>query len=112
MKEIAYSPEAKEDLLGNKYDVTSEFGEVVAKNVLANITKAIRNLAVYERMGTEISRRYEIPCDYLYFFTQKNYVFYRVDGDFIRIIRVLNEKRDFMQLLFGIPTITEDTEEY
>ena len=47
-----------------------------------------------------------------YIVVEKNYVFYRIEEDYVRIIRVLNEREDFMRILFGIITTSEDTEEY
>ena len=33
--------------------------------------------------------------------THRNCVFYRIDGEFIRVIRVLDERRDYLRVLFG-----------
>lgn len=41
----------------------------------------------------------------------KNYVFYRVEGEFIRIIRELDERRDYLAILFGITSGLEEGEE-
>lgn len=112
MREIFYSPESKQDLLDIKRDVLSEFGDEIAKKVLGKITKTIRTLSVHEGMGVELEKQYGIPCEYRLFYTQKNYVFYRVEEEYIKIIRVLNEKRDFMQVLFGIKTTSDETDEY
>jgi len=112
MREISYSPESRQDLLEIKREVSGEFGDDIAKKVLGKITKTIRTLGIHEEMGTELSKKYGISCDYRLFYTQKNYVFYRIEKEYIRIIRVLNEKQDFMQVLFGIRTTTDETEEY
>lgn len=112
MKELFYSPESQQDLLEIKREISIEFGDEVAKKILGKITKTIRTLSVHEEIGTELSKQYGILCDYRLFYTQKNYVFYRIEEEYIRIIRVLNEKRDFMQVLFGIKTTTGETEEY
>lgn len=112
MREIFYSPESKQDLLDIKRDVSIEFGDEIAKKVLGKITKTIRTLSVQEGMGVELSKQYGISCDYRSFYAQRNYVFYRVEEECIKIIRVLNEKRDFMQILFGIKTTNDETDEY
>ncbi len=109
MKEIFYSPESLQDLLDAKKEITIEFGEEVAKRILSKITKTIQNLSIYEEMGVELSKQYEIPCDYRLFYTQKNYIFYRIEDDSIRIIRILDERRDFMQVLFGINTTIQES---
>ena len=54
----------------------------------------------------------EYPTDYHYLVVKPNYIFYRVEGDTVRVIRILNEKQDFLQLLFGISSISEEGEDY
>ena len=34
------------------------------------------------------------------------------EGEFVKMVNILNEKQDFMWSLFGIRTTSEDTEEY
>ena len=38
--------------------------------------------------------------------------FCRVEGDTVKVIRILNEKQDFLQILFGISSISEEGEGY
>ena len=38
--------------------------------------------------------------------------FYRIEGDTVRVIRILNEKQDFFQILFGISSISEEGRDY
>ena len=50
------------------------------------------------------------PTEYPYLYTEINYVFNRLESDRIRVVRVLNEKQDYMQLLFGISIVSNDEE--
>lgn len=52
------------------------------------------------------------PTDYHYLIVKPNYVFYRVEGETVRIIRVLNERQDFLQILFGFSSVSEKGEDY
>ena len=52
--------------------------------------------------GSRLEALIEYPTDYHYLVVKPNYVFYRVEGDTVRVIRILNEKQDFLQILFGI----------
>ena len=54
----------------------------------------------------------EYPTDYHYLVVKPNYIFYRIDDDIVRIIRILNDKQDFLQILFGISSVSEDGEKY
>lgn len=39
----------------------------------------------------------EYPTDYHYLLRKPNYIFYRIEGNAVRIIRILNEKQDFLR---------------
>lgn len=54
----------------------------------------------------------EYPTDYHYLVVKPNYVFYRVENDIVRVIRILNEKQDFLRILFGITSISEESDNY
>ena len=41
-----------------------------------------------------------------------NYIFYRIEEKSVRVIRVLNEKRDFLYVFFGIRMSSEESEDY
>lgn len=53
-----------------------------------------------------------MASDYRYLFVSKNYVFYSIESDCIRIINIYNEKEDFMWLLFGVDTTPQETKDY
>ena len=112
MREISYSPEALDDLLYVKVDIENQYGKEKSEEIIGKITKNISNLKTFPNSGVGLEKRWGIVSDYRYVYTQKNYVFYRIEENYIRIIRVLNEREDFMRILFGIVTASEDTEEY
>jgi len=112
MKEVSYSPEARQDLLILKSNLSFEYGEFIAKKILTKITKSIRMLGFHDNAGIDVSKSTGKACDYKYFFTTKNYIFYRITGNNIRIIRVLNERQDFMRILFGDNTTSKDSEDF
>jgi plasmid stabilization system protein ParE len=103
MVKISYSPEALKDLKNIKENVINEFGDIVAKKVITEITTNIRRLEVFPLSGVNLSKNIDVTTDYYYIFTLKNYVFYRIEQDFIYVVRILNEKQEYMQQLFGTP---------
>lgn len=112
MKIVDISPEAHNDINGVKIYLTDRFGEFTAQRIVGEIYDDLEKLSVFPDMGVDMFARYSIETDYLCLITHKNYAFYRVEGDTIRIIRVLDERRDFMRILFGIVITSEDTEDY
>ena len=112
MKQIDITPRAHEDLADLKTYLLMEFGETCAQRVLGAIYDDVEKLAEFPEMGVNILAKHGIISDYLCLVTHKNCVFYRVEGEFIRVIRVLDERRDYLRVLFGISTSTEESEEY
>lgn len=76
------------------------------------MTRSFRDLQQFEFKGPSVESALGIASDYRYLYVQHNYVFYRVEGDTVRIIDIFNEKEDFMWKLFGIKTTAQETEDY
>ena len=112
MKQVDITPRAHDDLADLKTYLLIEFGETCAQRVLGAIYDDIEKLAVFPEMGVNILAKHGIISDYLCLVTNKNCVFYRIEGEFIRVIRVLDERRDYLRVLFGISTSAEENEEY
>lgn len=105
---INYTPKAKADLQQIKADIIEKFlDEELAKEILKKLTNNIRQLESFSSMGIELSKMVEIPTECRYIFCQHNYVFYRVENEGIFIIRILNEKQDYMRILFGIVEVED-----
>ena len=107
MYRVQYSPKSKEDLMRIKSYITSEFDENLAKEVIKKVMARIRNLEEFPLMGKPLSNLIDVPTDYLYLVTEKNYVFYRNEEKTVKVLRVLNERQDYMRTLFGIEEVKE-----
>lgn len=112
MKKVDITPLAHNDIERLNDYLLGEFGEKTSKKVLGAIYDDLEKLSVFPDMGVNILAKYGIVSDYLCLITHKNYAFYRIEGDYIRIIRVLDERQDFLRILFGIITTSEETENY
>ena len=106
---VYFSPEALTDLQQVKESVIEKFNDVeLANQILRTIMKSAKNLQIFPGMGMEVRISASDSMGYRYLFVKKNYVFYRIEQDTIRIVRVLNEKQDYMRILYGI---TEDEDD-
>lgn len=112
MPKLIYAPKALDDLQGIKTYVAKQFGESRAKTSVKEITSTAKQLEAFPGEGPRLEELIEYPTDYHYLVVKPNYIFYRVEGDTVRIIRILNEKQDFLQMLFGISSISEEEENY
>lgn len=112
MPKLIYTPKALDDLQGIKSYVSKQFGKDRAKICAREIATTARQLEMFPDEGPCLQDLIEYPTDYHYLVAKPNYIFYRIEGDTVRVIRILNEKQDFLQILFGISSISEDGEEY
>lgn len=110
MGKVEYSPKALEDLQKIKAYIIENFGVDAAQNALAKFTGGVRRLEEYPALGVDLGKMMGVPTEYMYIFIEKNYIFYRIEGNRVLIVRILNERQDFMQILFGIYTSDEDNE--
>ena len=112
MKKIKYTPDAADKLRELKKTISLQYGEDKAKDVIKKITDAIRGLCDNEKKGPEVARMLDVDTDYRYLVVSKNYVFYRIEDKYIRIINLYHEREDFMWQLFGIDTTLQETIDY
>ena len=112
MMYVDLSPEALADLQYLKSDISSEFGEKTATKVLKGIMSDLHNLELFPGSGSnEIFRKFSIDTDYLYLVTHKNLAFYRIEGENMHIIRILDERRDILHVLLGIKVVPDNDDE-
>ncbi len=104
MKKIKYTPDAADKLRALKIAISQEYGSDSAKKIVKSITDAIRGLCDNEEKGSEVSKMFDVVPNYRYIFVSKNYVFYRIEEKYIRIINLYHEKEDFMWQLFRVDT--------
>ncbi len=112
MKKIKYTPDAADKLRNLRELIAQQYGTDKAKEIIRTITESIRSLVDNEKKGPEVSKMFDIATDYRYLFVAKNYIFYRIEDKYIRIINLYNEKEDFMWQLFSIDTTPQETIDY
>ena len=82
------------------------------KEVVGDITGAINGLLENEQKGSSVEKIFGVVSNYRYIFVSRNYVFYSIENDSIKIINIYNEKEDFMWQLFGVDTTPQETIDY
>ena len=112
MKKIKYTPDAADKLRALKSVISQEYGGDKVKKIIKSITDAMRGFCDYEEKGSEVSNMFDVVSDYRYIFVSGNYVFYRIEDKYIRIINLYHKKEDFIWQLFGIDTTPQDTIDY
>lgn len=112
MRKIDITPKALADLENLKEYLDKEYGITKEKEILKAIFKDIKTLAKYPDVDIKLFERFEITTDYKCFCSHKNYIFYRLEDDSLKVIRILDEKRDFLYVLFGITMRSDESMDY
>ena len=95
------------------YQRDKGMSESKRRNICAKeIVTTVRQLELFPDEGPCLQDLIEYPTDYHYLVVKPNYIFYRIKSDTVRVIRILNEKQDFLHILFGISSISEKEKEY
>lgn len=69
--------------------------------VVGRITKSFRILQNFPAAGTSLEAKTGYSTDYRMLVSENYFVFYRVNGDVVSIVRVLNARQDYLHILFG-----------
>ena len=112
MKKVEYSQLVKRKLLKLKMELTREYGEEKAKEILTAIADNVDMLGQHEESGVSISLMYDIDTDYWYLFTNHNYFIYRIEPKKVVVVQMFNEREDYMMKLFGISGRTQESIDY
>lgn len=108
MLNVEYTPRALEDLQRIQVYLSTNWGENTANKILKKITSEIRRLERYPFSGVNLGKIINTTTNYRYIFSERNYIFYRLESDKILIIRVINERQNYLKQLFGINVDREE----
>ena len=61
----------------------------------------IKKLADFPKMGTSLSSKINIQTDYRFLVCGVYLIFYKIEGEYVSIFRVLNGVRDYLSILFA-----------
>lgn len=101
MFEVKVAPQAAEDLLEIKKYIENELqNPIAAHNTVLNIVETYENLSTLAEAGIQVERYVPFPTDYKFVLANNYSIFYRIDGNIVRVIRIMYSKRDFVRILF------------
>jgi toxin ParE1/3/4 len=99
---IEFSHEAREDLRQIREYISVDLdNESSAAKVVGNIVNNIGRLADYPKIGAPLVSRISEETDYRYLVCGNYNVFYRIETQTVKVVRILNARRNFMTILFG-----------
>ncbi len=99
---LAYSPEAIDDIQQTRQYIAGVLkNRVAAQRIVDMISQSCKRLKSYPHSGTALSSRIDRVTDLRYVICENWLAFYRIEDSEIRIVRVLDGRTDFIQVLFG-----------
>ena len=99
---LVYNTEALNDLNETKTYISKVLKNKVAANRITNmIFRNCQSLKTHPRLGMSLEGKTGITSDLRYLSCENWLVFYEVQDDTIRIVRVLDGRTDYLKLLFG-----------
>lgn len=78
----------------------AEDNPVAAAKLGNAIYSEIEKLADFPEMGASLSAKINIKTDYRFLVCSAYLIFYKIEGEFVSIYRVLNGVRDYLSILF------------
>lgn len=108
MAKIRLSPLALTDLKEIKEYITDELCNPTAANrIVSKIIKDYSLLETSPKMGPSLSSIIHIDTDYRFLVSGKYITFYKTEGEYVSIYRILYGARDYMKILFS-DNLTDD----
>lgn len=102
MVEVKVSPQAAEDLLEIKDYIENELlNPIAAQNTLEKIVETYEDLANHPEIGIPVERYVSFPTDYKFVLANNYSIFYKIEEDCVKVIRIMYSRRDFVRILFG-----------
>ena len=98
---VDVSPKAAEDLLEIKFYIENELQKpIAAQNTIKTIVETYEELSEDPDVGIPIDRYVPFPTDYKFVLANNYSIFYRIEKDIVKIIRIMCSRRDFVRILF------------
>ena len=101
MAEVRIAPKAREDLKEIYEYISIELqNPQAAEDILTQLRSRIAGLSSFPQRGKPLAGVISFPSAYRYMISVSYNIFYRVEEEFVSIIRVLNHRQNMLQILF------------
>ena len=99
---LEYSPEALDDIQEtNRYIASVLKNRSAAIRITKMIVRNCKQLKGQPEIGMSVAARTGYHSDLRYLICESWLVFYRIQGDTVRIVRVIDGRTDYVRILFG-----------
>lgn len=109
MYKLRFTPEAIRDMEAVEEDVLAVSGrQDTADRYVDDFLDKIKAKKRFPQSGIPVIYNDELFTGFYFVHFKKYNAFYRIQGEFIEVIRILQAKSDYMAILFGEVSIDEE----
>jgi len=109
MYKLRFTPEAIRDMEAVEEDVLAVSGrQDTANRYVDDFLDKIKAKKRFPQSGIPVIYNDELFTGFYFVHFKKYNAFYRIQGEFIEVIRILQAKSDYMAILFGEVSIDEE----
>ena len=98
---LKYTPEAIADLQHTKAYISDVLhNPKAAKRITKQILDMCGNLKEHPNLGMSLKAKTDIDTDLKYLICENHIVFYRIEGNWVMVVRILDGRTDYMRVIF------------
>ena len=113
MREVIIEDEVKYKLADLKQELLVSQGQVKGTKTFNSILSAIDNLEIFD-VGRNIKDEFYVECpdNWFLLYSNKNYFIFSRTDSLVTVLKMYNEKQDFIYDLFGIEMRSQESKDY
>ena len=114
MRKVIIENEVVNQLVGLRQKLITSQGMSKGENTFQKIISSIDNLGIYSTLGRNIKIYYNVDCpDHWYLLiSHRNYFVFSKTEELITVLKMYDEKQDFINDLFGISMRSRESIDY
>lgn len=114
MYNVIYEREVQFKLASLNEELIEKQGEQKGLQTISDIVASLDNLSMFPRIGQNIRDIFQVDCpeNWYILYIKKNYFVFSITKTDVIVLKMYNEKQDFIHELFGIETRSNESIEY
>ena len=98
---LKYTPEAIADLQNTKAYISDVLhNPKAARRVTKQILDMCSSLKEHPNLGMSLKAKTDIDTDLKYLICENHLAFYRIEDDWVMVVRILDGRTDYMRVIF------------
>lgn len=98
---LKYTPEAIADLQNTKAYISNVLhNPKAAKRITKQILDMCGSLKEHPNLGMSLNAKTDIDTDLKYLLCENHLAFYRIEDDWVMVVRILDGRTDYMRVIF------------